>query len=104
MEFASAMTVHALRRIAAMTARLALCAFVLIGLSQPSFAAGPEYCHRYATRAVQAQLSNIHYRCGYGGRRWSTDYDDHFGWCAQAPVRAVDREEGARRRMLRDCR
>jgi hypothetical protein len=53
---------------------------------------------------VQAQLSNIHYRCGFTGRRWSTDYRDHFGWCAQAPWEAADRGESVRRRLLRDCR
>jgi hypothetical protein len=75
-----------------MTARPALCAFVLIGLCQPSFAAGPEYCNRYASKAVQAQLSNIHNRCGFTGRRRSTDNLDHFGWCAQEPWESADRE------------
>jgi hypothetical protein len=87
-----------------MTIRSALCAFVLMGFCQPSLAAGPEYCHRYASKAVQAQLSNIHYRCGFNGRRWSTDYRDHFGWCAQAAWEAANREESVRRRLLRDCR
>ena len=87
-----------------MTVRSALCAFVLIGLCQPSFAAGSEYCQRYASKAVKAELSNIENRCGFNGRRWSTDYRDHFGWCVQASWEAADREESARRRLLRDCR
>ncbi len=88
-----------------MTARSALCAaFALISLCQPSFAADLQYCHRYASQAVRAQLSNIHYRCDFTGRRWSTDYRDHFGWCVYAPWEAADREESVRRRSLRDCR
>lgn len=79
-------------------------ACVLVGLCQPSFAAGPEYCHRYASNAVQAQLRNIDYRCGFTGRRWSTDYRDHFGWCVRAPWYAADQEERARRHSLRTCR
>ena len=87
-----------------MTARSALCAFVLIGLCQPSFAANPEYCHRYAGKAIRAHLNNIHYHCGFTGRRWSTDYRDHFGWCAQAPWEVAGQEESVRRLLLRECR
>jgi hypothetical protein len=87
-----------------MIARPALCTVVLIIFCQPSLAAGPEYCHRYASKAVQAQLSNIHYGCAFTGRRWSTDYGDHFGWCVHAPWESADREERVRRQSLRACR
>jgi hypothetical protein len=92
-----------------MTARsiglgVALSAFVLIGFGQQAFAAGPEYCQRYASNAVQAQLRNIQYRCGFTGRAWSTDYGDHFGWCVRAPWAAAEHEERVRRRLLRACR
>jgi hypothetical protein len=86
-----------------MMARFAFCAFILVSLCQPSSASGPEYCHRYASKAVQAQLSNIHYRCGFTGRRWSTDYRDHFVWCVHAPWEFADREERLRSRSLRAC-
>jgi hypothetical protein len=74
-----------------MTARsiglgVALSAFVLIGFGQHAFAAGPEYCQRYASNAVQAQLRNIQYRCGFTGRAWSTDYGDHFRLVRSGPL------------------
>lgn len=87
-----------------MRVRLVLSAVVLVCFCQPSFAAGRDFCQRYASNAVQAQLGNIRHRCGFYGRRWSTDYGDHFGWCLRAPVDAADHEEDARRRMLRNCR
>ena len=94
-----------------MTARsivpgLTLFAFVLIGFGQsasPALAAGPGYCSRYADNAVRAQLRNIRYRCGFTGRRWFTDYRDHYRWCISAPWAAADREEKERRRLLGAC-
>ena len=85
---------------------LALFTFVLIGFGQsvsPAFAAGPAYCNRYADNAVRAQLRNIRYRCGFTGRRWSTDYRDHYRWCISAPWAAANQEEGERRRLLGAC-
>jgi len=84
--------------------RLGLFSLVLAGLGQPGFAADPDYCQRYASNAVHAQLRNIQYRCGFGGRRWSTDYGDHFRWCVGARWVSADSEERARRRLLRSCR
>jgi hypothetical protein len=83
---------------------LALFAFVFIGLGQPGFAAGPGYCHRYADNAVHAQLRNIQYRCGFRGKAWTTDYNDHFRWCLSAPWAEAEHEERVRRRMLLACR
>ena len=92
-----------------MTARsigtgVALFAFVVIGSGQPGFAADPEYCTHYASKAVHAQLRNIHSRCGFTGGAWHTGYHVHFGWCVHAPWVAADREERIRRRLLRSCR
>ena len=85
-------------------AGIALFVSVLIGFTQPGLAADPDYCGQYASKAVQAQLRNIQYRCGFTGRRWSTDYNDHFGWCFRTRWVSADVEERARRRLLGSCR
>lgn len=62
-------------------------------------------CGAYAVLAVTAQRINQRAGCGFGGNRWSLDYDNHYNWCMDANVSAQDlrSESSIRSNALNDC-
>lgn len=70
---------------------------------QPDWRVSESYCRSYAKLAVDQQKYNQRNRCGYSGRRWSTDYNGHFSWCrSAAPSRSI-RERSIRHNALLSC-
>jgi hypothetical protein len=60
-------------------------------------------CKSYAFNASSSQVSNLSGRCGYSGRRWLDNDDEHLRWCLQAPEAAVTSEAGIRFALLGVC-
>jgi|CXWL01.1.fsa_nt_gi hypothetical protein len=65
-----------------------------------------DYCERYSTTAVAAEIENRNLACGGTGGRWTTDYQAHFDWClGQNGERSTpDAETAARAETLESCR
>lgn len=79
----------------------------LIGLagSSPTVANPNLNCNAYAGAAVAQQQQNTAQGCGFGGGRWSADFNGHFQWCA-APGIEMEQlvaEDTARQNALVDC-
>jgi hypothetical protein len=62
-------------------------------------------CRQYAQVSVRQNEVNQRQRCGYRGRRWSSDYGYHFTWCRRqgAPLAQLDRIVQGRRAQLARC-
>ena len=62
-------------------------------------------CGAYAVLAVTAQRINQRAGCGFGGNRWSLDYDNHYNWCMDSNVSAQDlrSESSIRSNALNGC-
>ncbi len=73
-------------------------------LATNASAQGPGFCSEYSARAVAMAGENLARGCGYGGARWTVDYNAHYGWCMSAPPRAAMREQALRRDGLAACR
>ncbi len=69
-----------------------------------AIAANPEFCARYADRALMQQSRNRALGCGYYGPRWHRNWGAHFAWCVTQPRWKARREMRIRRRLLRQCR
>lgn len=41
----------------------------------------PDWCETYAKRALKQQFENQTLGCGFGGDRWSINYEHHYNWC-----------------------
>lgn len=62
--------------------RLACPALVALWTAQNATAgADPGACSAYARGAVAQNEENLRRGCGYGGPRWQSNYDNHYGWC-----------------------
>ncbi len=69
----------------------------IAGASASALAADKEeYCRNYAGMAAGSARENIRWHCGYEGRRYTTDWQEHMGWCM-----SVDRAESARESEIR---
>jgi len=69
-------------------AHAAPCRLVLAGavlaaaFAGPASAAGdPGQCSAYAKGAVAQNDEALRRKCGFGGARWQSNYDAHYGWC-----------------------
>lgn len=63
----------------------------------------PGYCRNYANTAVAQNRQNQQYGCGYGGNRWTANFQGHYQWCIGNPGSAAS-EEAARNQQLASCR
>ena len=61
-------------------------------------------CYDYATSAIRNNEVNLRLRCDLSGRRWQSDYNNHFSWCLEASAKARRRERERRREELETCR
>ncbi len=66
----------------------------------PTFAAG---CREYAEQAVISASQNRQWGCGFGGRRWSFNYEEHLDWCRSVGYDQALGERLTRQRMLHAC-
>ena len=61
-------------------------------------------CRGYAETAVEQNQQNTRRRCGLTGRRWQSNYQTHYAWCAEGDnYRIAHRETAARERALDKC-
>jgi len=71
------------------------------GVVRPDTATGR--CKNYAATAVQQNQSNIDWKCGYSGPRWSSNYQAHYNWCMKVSKLAADFESAERKKLLSKC-
>ena len=64
---------------------------------------GRAACREYARTAVSQAREARRLDCGYGGRRWSRNYQRHLRWCSSTSRRQVRREFRIRERLLEQC-
>ncbi len=64
---------------------------------------GKTWCDAYAELAVEQNEENVRNNCGFSGRRWQSDYRNHFDWCVGASKTAADSETRARDKDLAGC-
>ena len=64
---------------------------------------GRAACRDYARTAVSQAREARRLDCGYGGRRWSRNYQRHLRWCNASSRREVRREFRIRERLLDQC-
>ena len=64
---------------------------------------GRAACRDYARTAVSQAREARRLDCGYGGRRWSRNYQRHLRWCNASSRSQVRREFRARERLLDQC-
>ncbi len=64
----------------------------------------PGYCRNYANTAVTQNRENRQYGCGYGGNRWTENYQGHYQWCMGTYPGNAASEDAARSRLLASCR
>jgi hypothetical protein len=77
----------------------------LISVSAGSaFAQSPGFCNDYANQAVISATQNRDMGCGFSGRRWTLNYQEHFGWCMSANPNDVISERLTRKHMIQACR
>ncbi len=62
-------------------------------------------CAAYASAAVAQYEHAKALGCGFGGGRWSANYNGHFNWCKQAGVTIsmVSTEDHLRKQGLQQC-
>ena len=78
-------------------------ALAVIIASTSAFAASPNFCDHYASKAVHAEEKNIDEDCGFDGARWSFDYSGHYSWCLLVTKGQANSETYARKASLIDC-
>ena len=67
---------------AAASVRLLLAGIVLAASGGTAGAGGdPGQCSSYAKGAVAQNEEALRRGCGFGGARWQSNYDAHYGWC-----------------------
>ncbi len=89
-------------RAAKLVRRLCLASVFFI----PAFSAhagNPGECAVYANAAIQQVMIAQQNQCGYGGPRWTTQYDAHFTWCLAVDKGARNFERNARNQELQQC-
>lgn len=62
------------------------------------------YCDQYADEARRQYQDNVTFSCGFAGGRWSSNMQEHAGWCMTANNQAVDAERNLRTTMLNQCK
>ena len=60
-------------------------------------------CRQYAQNAVRQSEYNRAKGCGFTGRRWTSDYQEHFRWCLGASETSVNFEIAERSVGLAPC-
>lgn len=62
-------------------------------------------CEQYAERAVQQNQRNNDLNCGFAGRRWQSEKQNHLSWCLGVGFNSasVIEEDAARRNRLAAC-
>ncbi|MEO1000383.1 MAG: hypothetical protein AAFW69_07235 [Pseudomonadota bacterium] len=60
-------------------------------------------CNVYAHVAAGQVQANQQAGCGFGGARWTTDFNAHYSWCTSVPTGVSDAEAGARMQQLAAC-
>lgn len=60
-------------------------------------------CQSYASKAVAQQQQNLHFGCGYKGKRWSSDLIALRQWCISSTPDLVNRENMLREQALKSC-
>ncbi|MCP5266926.1 MAG: hypothetical protein H6934_12490 [Burkholderiaceae bacterium] len=73
----------------------------LVGAVHPQ--GSQRFCTDYASSAVSQNRENIAKRCGFGGARWTSDYNGHRNWCLRASSAQANAERNARTQSLRQC-
>lgn len=63
----------------------------------------PLHCRDYARSAVQQAREARRLDCGFGGLRWSRNYDRHLRWCSETSRSKARLEYRRRERMLNRC-
>ena len=64
---------------------------------------GKTWCDSYAKRAIEQNEENIRNRCDFRGKRWQSDYNNHYNWCRSAAKRSADSETRKRDKDLQNC-
>jgi hypothetical protein len=64
------------------------------------------FCRRYAQTAVEQNQQNLERKCGYTGRRWQSNFSNHFEWCMSGNNWRLfaAKEQEARAAELNRCR
>ena len=60
-------------------------------------------CSRYATSAVSSARKNRERGCGFSGRRWDLNRENHFSWCMDAKPIERRKERGQRFTAMLKC-
>ena len=68
-----------------------------------TFAASPQFCAKYATKAINAEEANLDDGCGLTGARWSFDFGGHYSWCLGVTKGQANSETWARKASIIDC-
>lgn len=68
-----------------------------------TFAASPQFCANYASKALKAETINIEDDCGLYGARWSFDFAGHYSWCLGVTKGQANSETWARKASIIDC-
>lgn len=71
------------RQTTLIAAAMPLAVALLLGLASAGALAGADAgaCSAYARQAVNQNNENLQRGCGFGGGRWQSNYDAHYGWC-----------------------
>ncbi|MGO9485659.1 MAG: hypothetical protein ACLPX9_13890 [Rhodomicrobium sp.] len=75
----------------------------IAGASAALAADKEDYCRGYSGAAMAAARDNIRWHCGYGGPRYTTNWEAHMGWCMSVDRAASERENEIRAHEMRDC-
>jgi len=70
----------------------------------PVDSAVPSHCRDFARSAVQQAREARRLDCGFGGLRWSRNYERHLRWCSETSRHQARLEYRRRERMLNRCR
>jgi hypothetical protein len=62
------------------------------------------WCETYSSRALFQAGENRKLGCGFGGARWSEDYEGHYEWCKRATREASGNEWQARNVAMNRCK
>lgn len=61
------------------------------------------FCTDYANAAADANDVNLQRRCGLGGPRWTSDFNEHYKWCMRSPRSMAEEEAQARADDIARC-
>lgn len=83
----------------------ALLALIPQLITPPAFAADTGTCDVYAKNAVADNDRATRMGCGFANTnaRWQSNYNNHYGWCLNAPSAALVSEAAGRDADMRPC-